>query len=154
MTASDPKRTSQNTRMSVIGRLYRWLYYRWYRYSVRADFKFSMHWANASLYMIMLLLLNLTVLLVVVGFLFHLALGIPMGLPHWIVGMAFVVVVLLHHAFLRVGGHYKRIIGEFSKETPEQQRHGDRLFGWYLVLSMLAFAATAIGAFIHLSPAS
>jgi fatty acid desaturase len=123
---------------------YRWLYYRCYRPSKKVDGKFAMRWANASLYVIMFLVLNLIVLLFLFGFVFHTTFGIPVGLPHWVIGSVFVGVVLIHHVFIRHGDRYKKIIGEFSKEGAEEERRGDRLFGCYFVLSMLAFVATCV----------
>ena len=123
---------------------YLWLYYRCYRHSLKRDGKFARPWLNASLYVVMLLYLNLVVLLWAVGYLFRTNFGIPVGLPHWMIGMAFVAIVLLQHLYLWHGGRYEKIIRQFSKESTEQQRRGDLVFDWYVALSFLAFIVTGV----------
>ena len=125
--------------MQRLGHVYSWLYYRCYRYGMAADGPDPFRWATASLYVTLLLLVNVSAVL----FLVILALpreqanAVPLG-PKWLWFWGIVCIEGLHMLLLWSGGRYKRILGRFSHETPEQQRRGDRLFGWYLVTSVFS----------------
>jgi hypothetical protein len=130
-----------------LGRFYNWLYYRCYRYSQRADMKWSAHWANASVYAVMLLEMNVmaTLLLILFALPPDLTKSIPLG-SKWLWFSTAIVVALLNMLLVWTDGRYKQILRRFSHETPEQQQHGDRLFGRYLVISVFAlFAVFAFG---------
>ena len=150
---SDQRVRSQAARNShfvqltgALGEFYCWLYYRCYRHSAKGDI--AKHWANASLYTVMILFLNLVAVLIVLGSLFRTNFGIPRGLPHWVVGSAFGAIVLVHHFYLRRRERYKQIIQQFAKETPAQQRRGDLLFAWYVAMSFFALGVAAVAAFL------
>ena len=127
-----------------MGHAYRWLYYRCYRYSQKADSRFALHWANATVYVLAILSMNLIFLFLLLAFLYQATFGMPIGLPHWAIGAASVAIAFLHLAFVGHRNRYKRIIREFSHESAEQALRGDRLFGWYLVLSLGSVVAVGI----------
>ena len=129
-----------------VGGFYRWLYYRCYRYSKKADFRFSKHWVNAATYLLMILITNVTVLFFALAFL---GLRISMRVPAWTVGALLVGIALLQLAVLGHRGRYGEIINEFSKETVDQQRRGDLAFGWYLAFSLVSFIAVFVVATMH-----
>jgi uncharacterized membrane protein len=118
--------------------LYEWLYYRCYRYSKKADGKYSANWMLASVYLLMLLTTNLIVVLFLFVFIFPKGAVVSIPEPRWTIGGACAVAAVLQIFFLAHGRRYKRIIRRFSNETAEQQRRGDRLFGWYLVTSVFS----------------
>ena len=130
-------------------RFYRWLYYRCYRYSRKADAKFAWHWANAGLYVLLILSMNLLVLVLVPTVIFPATFGVLFSGSKWVVGGVFVGVSLLHSLLLR--RRYEGIVNEFSKETAEEQRRGNRLFAWYLVISILLLLAVFIGGTLHVA---
>jgi len=125
--------------LARIAYLYRWLYYRCYRYSKKVDSKIALHGAIASLYVVIILLINLSTLVWLYVSMFRTTYGIPLTLPDWVIGAAVGVVALWHRYFVRRGNRYKKIIDEFSKESAEEERRGDRLFGWYLAGSFFSF---------------
>ena len=131
--------------MVAIGRFYRWLYYRCYRYSQNADGKYaSLNWANASAYVCIIFAMNFVALfllsVVVFGSWF------PLGIPRQVIFGVPVAIALGHTLYWRK--RYKHVLIEFSSETSSQQRYGDRLFGFYLVgslvLMILAFGLLAL----------
>jgi len=131
-----------------IVRFYEWVYYRCYRYSKKADSRFSLHWAVASLYVQCIFTMNLGVLLFLFVFIFP---APRISGSRWVIFAALIAVALVHLLFLWHKNRYKRIISRFSNETAEQQQRSDRLFGWYLVtstfslLSMFVIAAALAG---------
>jgi len=130
--------------LTQIAYLYRWLYYRCYRYSKKADSRFAWHADLASIHLVALLLANLLTLLFLFAFLFRTKFGIPTTLPNWVIGAITAGIFSLHGFFVRYGDRYKKIIGEFSTESAEAERRGDLLFGWYLVLSLFAIVAAGM----------
>lgn len=128
-------------------RFYRWLYYRCYRYSLKADSSFAIHWVNASVFVFVIFVANLMALGAYGAIVYRILLKGPAILgpistassnstPTAIAALIAVGIIISHIALLKYKGCYKRIIQEFSKESLEQQRRGDRLFGWYLVGSL------------------
>jgi hypothetical protein len=83
------------------------------------------------------LLLNLLALFFLFMFLFRPKFG-AIKLPSWVIFAAIIGIYLWHRSLLLHGERYRKIISEFSTEGIEAERRGDLLFGWYLVLSLLA----------------
>ena len=137
--------------LEKIGWFYRWLYYRCYRYSLKADSRFSIHWANAAILALVVITTNTLVLLFAITLAFSIVVVLPSA-PRWILFLIFAVIALLHTFVLGYKSRYRKIIGEFQKESAEQQRRGDLLFGWYLVSSLfllIVIGVIAVVAAIH-----
>ena len=120
---------------------HRWLFYHCYRHEEKAWRWYSRrrYWDLASLDACILLLTNLGALFFLSVFFF--GLWLPTHVPHWVIGGIFGAVALLYTWFWR--SRYKHVLTEFSRETIEEQRRGDRLFAWYVVGSLVFFIATA-----------
>jgi hypothetical protein len=129
------------------GQFYRWLFYRCYRYSLKADGRIAIHWANASIYVLMIITMNVIVIFFASAFIFGYFFVVPSA-PRWILFLIAAAIALLHTFLLGYKGRYKKIIGAFQKESDEQQRRGDLLFGWYLVSSLFLMIAVFVIAFI------
>jgi len=125
--------------VTLIGRFYRWLYYRCYRYSVRGG-GFFMHWASASILLLGVISMNLLVLIGLLVYMWPGTFLVLVSAPKW-VAAGLVAVMVVQLSILGHNSRYKRIFKTFSKETPEEQRRGDLRFGWYLVLSMFSLIA-------------
>jgi len=128
-----------------IARFYYWLYYRCYRYSRKGgDSAFTVHWAIAAIQSLLLLATNLLALLLLLLVISPSTARVVFSAPPWVIGSAFGSLVFLHLLLLGYKGRYKKILKQFSKETDNQQRRGDRLFGWYLVCSVFSFLGIGI----------
>jgi hypothetical protein len=123
-----------------IGFFYRWLYYRCYRHEEKGWRKYSRrYWDSASVLVLIIFLMNLGALFILSVPLF--GFRVPTNVPHWVIGGAFLAVALWHTFYWR--DRYKRVLAEFSGETIEEQRQGDRFFALYVVGSLVFFIAAA-----------
>lgn len=129
---------------------YRWLYYRCYRYSKRADSKLALHWANAGLYVLLFLGMNLLVVFLILVVISPAIFGVLFSGSKWLAGGLFAGVALVQLYFLRRNRRYENIVRQFSKETPDEQRRGDRLFAWYFVISFLLVVAISVAGIVRI----
>ena len=130
--------------------LHHWLYYRCYRYSRKGgDSAFTVHWQIAAIQSLLLPVLNLLALGSLLLFISPATAKVLFSSPSWLIGSALVALALCHIFFLAHKGRYKKIIKQFSAETGEEQRRGDRLFGWYLVFSVFSVLGPGIVAVLQ-----
>ena len=102
--------------------LYRSMYYRLYRYSERADSKYSTYYFIAAINFSMFLIWNFCTLYLI----YVIVSGVTIldFVPVWVVGALGAGFLALHALFFGYKGHHKKIVVEFSQESREQEhRH-------------------------------
>jgi|SRR5437660_7959962 len=124
--------------------LYRSMFYRLYRYSERADGKYSTHYFNAAINFSMFLIWNLGTLYLIYAIISGAKTSILDIVPVWIVGALGAGFLVLHALFFVYKGRYKKIVAEFSKESREQERRRNLWAVWYGIISVLSFFGIAI----------
>ncbi len=118
--------------------LYRSMYYRLYRYSERADSNYSMHYANAAMNFSMILILNFGTLYLIYLVISGEKTSILDFVPVWVVGAIGAGFCVVHALLLGRNGRYKKIVGEFSKESREQEHRRNLWAVWYATISFLS----------------
>ena len=118
--------------------LYRSMYYRLYRYSERADSKYSMHYANAAMNFSMILILNFGTLYLIYIVISGEKTSILDFVSVWVVGALGAGFGVVHTLFLGYKGRYKKIVSEFSKESPEQEHRRNLWAVWYATISFFS----------------
>jgi hypothetical protein len=117
--------------------LYRSMFYRLYRYSERADGKYSTHYFNAAINFSMILIMNFGTLYLIYTIISGGKAWILDFVPVWLVGAVVAGFLVLHSFFLGYKGRYKKIVSEFSKESREQEHRRNLWAVWYGIISFL-----------------
>lgn len=129
--------------MQRLGWLYRSMYYRFYRYSEKADSAYSMYYLNAAINFSMILIVNFGFLLVAYASFFP-ETSILDSLPIWVVGAMGALFCVAHALFLGYKGRYKKILNEFSKESREEEHRRNLWAVWYVVVSLFSFIGLSV----------
>src|SRR2546426_7081955 len=117
--------------------LYRSMYYRLYRYSERADSKYSTYYFNAAINFSMILIMNFGTLYLIYTIISGGKAWILDFVPVWVVGAVVAGFLVLHSFFFGYKGRYKKIVNEFSKENREQEHRRNLWTAWYGIISFL-----------------
>src|SRR6267378_4459169 len=126
--------------------LYRSMYYRLYRYSERADGKYSAHYFNAAINFSMVLILNFSTLYGIYLVISGTKISILDVVPIWVVGAIGAGFGVLHTFLLGYKDRYKKIIKEFSKESRAEEHRRNLWAVWYVFLSFFLSFGLAVGA--------
>ena len=113
------------------------MYYRLYRYSERADGKYSAYYFNAAINFSVVLALNFITLYLIYLVISETKISILDVVPTWVVGAIGAGLGVLHTLLLGHKDRYKKIIREFSKESREEEHRRNLWAVWYVVLSFL-----------------
>jgi len=122
--------------------LYRSMFYRFYRYSERADGKYSTYYFIAAINFSMFLIWNFGTL-----YLIYVIISgetILDFVPVWVVGVLGAGFLVLHALFFGYKGRYKKIVAEFSKENREEEHRRNVWAVWYGAISVFSFFGIAV----------
>src|SRR5256885_2243223 len=117
--------------------VYRSMFYRFYRYSERADGKYSTYYFIAAINFSMFLIWNFGTL-----YLIYVIISgetILDFVPVWVVGVLGAGFLVLHALFFGYKGRYKKIVAEFSKENREEEHRRNVWAVWYGAISVFSF---------------
>jgi hypothetical protein len=115
------------------------MYYRLYRYSERADGKFSTYYFNAAIKFSAFLILNVGTLYSIYLILSRAKSSILDFVPVWVVAAIAAGFLTLHGLFFGYKGRYKKILAEFSKESREEEHRRNVWAVWYGAISFFSF---------------
>ena len=124
--------------------LYRSMFYRLYRYSERADGKYSTYYFNASIKFSVILIFNFFTLDFIYLIISREKTSILDFVPAWVVGALAAGFLVLHALFFGYKGRYKKIVAEFSKENREEEHRRNVWAVWYGAISFLSLFGLAI----------
>jgi hypothetical protein len=124
--------------------LYRSMYYRLYRYSERADGKYSTYYFNASIKFSVILIFNFFTLELIYLIISREKTSILDWVPVWVVGALAAGFCAAQALFFGYKGRYKKIVAEFSKESREEEHRRNVWAVWYGALSFFLLFGIAI----------
>jgi hypothetical protein len=124
--------------------LYRSMYYRLYRYSERADGKYSTYYFNASIKFSVILIFNFFTLDLIYLIISRERTSILDLISVWIVGALAACFLVLHALFFGYKGRYKKIVAEFSKESREEEHRRNVWAVWYGAISFFSLFGLGI----------